>query len=96
MCTWPKPHEPFGYFLNDQTLRLSNGTKINAFVAHRHCMVKFDPKICQTSTFFHVTFTSKTQCFEHVSGKCQVQKSPHKHTENVICSSKSGLSADLG
>ena len=51
MCTWPKPHEPFGYFLNDQTLRLSNGTEINAFVAHRHCMVKFDPKICQTSTF---------------------------------------------
>jgi arylsulfatase len=49
--TYPKPHEPFGYFLDDQMLKLSNGTKINAFVAHRYCVVRHDPRICETSTY---------------------------------------------
>ena len=54
LCTWPKPHEPFGYFLNDQTVRLSNGSEINAFVAHRTCVVRHNrefQEICQSSTY---------------------------------------------
>ena len=51
METWPKPHEPFGYFLDSQMVRLRNGTEISAFVAHRHCLVAFDPDLCQPSTF---------------------------------------------
>merc|ERR1711871_1079064 len=51
LCTWPKPHEPFGYFLDGETVRLKNGTELSAFVAHRECVVRYDPNICQTSTF---------------------------------------------
>eukprot|EP00944_MAST-04C_sp_MAST-4C-sp1_P001956 g1956.t1 len=51
LCTWPKPHEPFGYFLQNQTLRLPDGKGVNAFVAHRDCVVRHNPKICQTSTY---------------------------------------------
>ncbi len=49
--TYPKPHEPFGYFLDNHTVRLQNGTAVNAFVAHRTCVVRHDPDLCQTSTF---------------------------------------------
>lgn len=49
--TYPKPHEPFGYFLNNHSLRLQNGSEINAFVAHRTCLVRHDPAICEPSTF---------------------------------------------
>ena len=51
LCTWPKPHEPYGYFLDSQTVSLANGTKVNAFFAHRECVVRKDPEICQPSTY---------------------------------------------
>ena len=49
--TYPKPHEPFGYFLDSQMVRLPNGTEISAFVAHRTCLVRHDPNICDRLTY---------------------------------------------
>ena len=61
LCTWPKPHEPFGYFLQNQTLRLPDGKGVNAFVAHRDSVVRHNPKICQTSTYPQHLYEMTTQ-----------------------------------
>ena len=49
---YPKPHEPYGYHLNARTVALENGTRINAFRAHRACLGnKADAALCQRSTY---------------------------------------------
>ena len=74
ICTWPKPHEPFGYYLNDQTVRLANGSEINAFVAHRTCVVRNDPDICQTSTFPQKLYEDD---WTAAQAKALLQRAPH-------------------
>lgn len=52
--TYPKPHEPFGYFLDSQTVRLPNGSTISAFVAHKTCLLDDNPDknhICTSKTY---------------------------------------------
>merc|ERR1712137_530758 len=47
---FPEPHESYGYFLNNQTVKLENGTDVNAFVAHYSCLKQ--PEVACDSTSF--------------------------------------------
>ena len=46
------PHEMYGYFLQNQTVHAEDGTKTNAWEAHRACFGKGDKKLCDKLTFF--------------------------------------------
>lgn len=47
---FPKPHEAYGFFLNNQTVKLENGSDVNAFAAHYHCM-KEPETLCDGTSF---------------------------------------------
>lgn len=53
VSTYPAPHEPYGYMLNASVVELANGTKIDAYAAHRACLTGKDAALCEASTYPH-------------------------------------------
>uniref|UniRef100_A0A7S4M1C3 Sulfatase N-terminal domain-containing protein n=1 Tax=Prymnesium polylepis TaxID=72548 RepID=A0A7S4M1C3_9EUKA len=50
--TYPTPHEPYGYHLNASEVPLANGSRVNAFRAHRACLIGGpDSDLCQRDTY---------------------------------------------
>lgn len=50
--TYPTPHEPYGYHLNASEVPLANGSRVNAFRAHRACLIGGpDRDLCQRDTY---------------------------------------------
>ena len=47
---FPKPHEAYGYFLDNKTVQLDDGTHVNAFKAHNDC-IHGTRKLCQASSY---------------------------------------------
>ena len=45
----PQPHEPYGYFLNNQTVHTENGTALSGWIAHRACFYNDITKCDRTS-----------------------------------------------
>lgn len=48
---FPEPHEYYGYYLNNRTVILENGTEVNAFFAHYSCMKEPQNGACDGSSF---------------------------------------------
>jgi len=49
---YPIPHEAYGYFLHNQTVRLANASLVNAFDAHHACMTDTHTSaLCSASSF---------------------------------------------
>merc|ERR1712242_594217 len=46
---YPQPHEPYGFYLSNQTVLLENGTSVSAWEAHYACFT--DGKLCQSTSF---------------------------------------------
>ena len=49
--TFPKPHEPYGYYLHSQRVALENGKSINAFKAHQDCIRGGKKGLCDASSY---------------------------------------------
>jgi arylsulfatase A-like enzyme len=47
---YPEPHESYGYFLRNQTVRLENGTAISGWEAHHACF-RGDWALCDSSSY---------------------------------------------
>ena len=51
------PHEMYGYFLQNQTLRSEQGKPVNGWAAHRACMGKRDAGgVCDSDTYTHTVY----------------------------------------
>lgn len=48
--SYPEPHEPYGYFLAERTVRLGNGSVVSAWDAHNDCIVGGGP-LCDAASF---------------------------------------------
>jgi hypothetical protein len=54
ISTYPKPHEPYGYYLANYSVPLENGTIVSAWDAHYACMKSSESKpqeLCERTTF---------------------------------------------
>jgi hypothetical protein len=49
--SFPKPHEPYGVFLNDTMVALEDGTPVSAWLAHAACMGKGNKSLCDRTSF---------------------------------------------
>jgi len=49
--TYPVPHEAYGYFLNNQTVKLESGKNITAWDAHHACMKGSPAGHCDSTSF---------------------------------------------
>jgi len=45
-----RPHEGYGYFLSNRTVKLESGSEINAYTAHKDC-IHGDRKLCDASSY---------------------------------------------
>jgi len=50
VATFPLPHEAYGYFLDGKTVKLDNGTQVNAFFAHKDC-IRGKRELCQATSY---------------------------------------------
>ena len=54
LSSYPRPHEAYGYHLNESVVHLADGTAVNAFRAHRACLggaKAAEAALCERSSF---------------------------------------------